>query len=158
LSFLRFAAETSPQGEVLRQAKTQVGRFGDWRRIVAGLAVVALILQGLSLFAPHARAKTSVEAAFAALSGLPGVEKSGTILCLNAEDGDPSGKNPVHRHDSGDCPMCQIVGASLAAVAAASEALTPPLESVAVAIPPRETAPRAPPHFASSPRGPPILV
>ncbi len=127
--------------------------------MVTGLAVVALILQGLSLFAPAARVKTPVEAALAVLSGLPGAENAGTILCINADDGDFSGKTPIHRHDPGDCPMCQIVGASLAAVAATGQLLAPaPRESHALAIPPRESAPRAPPHFASSPRGPPAIV
>jgi hypothetical protein len=127
--------------------------------MVAGLAVVALILQGLSLFAPAPRAKSLAETALAALSGLTGAEQAGTILCLNADDGDFSGKTPVHRHDSGDCPMCQIVGVSLAAVAATSALLAPPpRESAALAIPPFEPAPRAPPHFASSPRGPPSFV
>jgi hypothetical protein len=147
------------KGAGLAEAKTQVGQFGGWRRIVAGLAVVALILQGLSLFAPMSRAKTPVETALAALSSLPGAQQAGTILCLNADDGDSSGKTPVHRHDSGDCPMCQIVGASLAALTATGALLAPPpRESVALAIPPGETARRAPPHFASSPRGPPSFV
>lgn len=147
------------RGTILAQETTQAGHFGGWRRIVAGMAVVALILQGLSLFAPTFRVKTPVEAALAALSGLPGAEKAGTILCINADDGDFSGKTPVHRHDPGACPMCQIVGASLAAVAATSQLPTPaPSESHALAIPRRESAPRAPPHFASSPRGPPAIV
>jgi hypothetical protein len=127
--------------------------------MVAGLAVVALILQGLSLFAPTAPAKTPVEAALAALSGLPGAEKAGIILCINADDGDFSGKTPVHRHDPGDCPMCQIVGASLAGGAETGQLLAPaPSESHSLAIPRRESAPRAPPHFAASPRGPPVIV
>ena len=143
----------------MAEAKTQVGHFGGWRRMVACLAVVALILQGLSLFAPASRAKTSVETALAALSGLPGAQQAGTILCLNADDGDSSGKTPVHRHNSGDCPMCQIIGASLAALAATGALLAPPpRESVALEILTVEPAPRAPPHFASSPRGPPSFV
>jgi hypothetical protein len=133
--------------------------FGGWRRIVAGLAVVALILQGLSLFAPTSRVKSQVETALAALASLPGAAQAGTILCLNAEDGDFSGKAPVHRHDSGDCPMCQVVGGALAAVAASVALLTPPpLESAVLAPPPFESAPRAPPHSASRPRGPPSIV
>jgi hypothetical protein len=143
----------------LAQGLTRTGHVGGWRRIVAGLAVVALILQGLSLFAPPSRANTLVEAAVAALSRLPGAELAGTILCLNGDDGDFSGQKPVHRHDAGDCPMCQIVDASLAAVAATAEpSPPPPRDSAASAVPPRETAPRAPPHFASSPRGPPSIV
>jgi len=134
-------------------------RSTKWRRIVAGLAIVALILQGLSLFAPTSRIKTPVEAALAALSGLPGVENAGTILCINADDGDFSGKAPVHRHDPSACPMCQLVGASLAGVLiAVALPMQAPTQSRALAIPRRESAPRAPPHFASSPRGPPAIV
>ncbi|WP_294541668.1 DUF2946 family protein [uncultured Rhodoblastus sp.] len=143
----------------MAQDLTRTGHGGGWRRIVAGLAVVVLILQGLSLFAPPSRAKTPAEPALAAFSGLPGAELAGTILCLNGDEGDFSGKRPVHRHDPGDCPMCQIVGASLAAVAASGEpSAPPPRESAEPAIPPGEAAPRAPPHFASSPRGPPSIV
>jgi hypothetical protein len=143
----------------LAQDNTRSGQYDGWRRIVAGLGVVALILQGLSLFSPTVRAKTPVERALAALSGLPGAELAGTILCLNGGDGDFSGKSPVHRHDPGDCPMCQIFGGALAAVAATGEPAPPaPRESVALAIPPRETAPRAPPYSAARPRGPPSIV
>jgi hypothetical protein len=138
---------------------TRTGHVGGWRRIAAGLAVAAMILQGLSFFAPPSRGKAQARAALAALSSLPGAELAGTILCLNGDDGDFSGQKPVHRHDPGDCPMCQIVGASLAAGAATAEPSPPPArESLAPAIPPGETAPRAPPHFASSPRGPPAIV
>ena len=143
----------------MAQDMTLSGHLSGWRRIVAGLAVVALILQGLSLFAPASRVESQAKAALVALSSLPGAEQAGTILCLNADDGDSSGKTPVHRHDSGDCPMCQIVGASLAALAATGALLAPPpRESVVLASLLFEPAPRAPPHFASSPRGPPSFV
>jgi hypothetical protein len=121
-----------------------------------------LILQGLSLFTPSSRVESQVRSAFAALSSLPGAEQAGTILCLNAqtssEDGDSSGKAPVHRHDPGDCPMCQTVGCALAAVAAKVESSPPAPRELAPGFPPFETAPSAPPHYASSPRGPPSVV
>ncbi len=129
-----------------------------WRRMVVGFAALALILQGLSLFVPRG-ATSPAEAAFSVLASLPGASSAGTILCLNVADDDSSGKGPVHRHDPGACPMCQIVGASLAAVAATGQLLAPTSrESHALAIPRHESAPRAPPHFASSPRGPPAIV
>ena len=143
----------------MAQDMTLSGHLSGWRRIVAGLAVVALILQGLSLFAPASRVESQAKAALVALSSLPGAEQAGTILCLNAEDGDFSGKTPLHRHDAGDCPMCQLVGGALAAVAATGALPTPtPRESAALAIPRFESAPRAPPHSASRPRGPPSFV
>ena len=137
---------------------TRIGQFGFWRRWVAGMAFVALILHGLSLFAPHARL-SAAQAALAVLADLPGAESAGTILCLNASDDDFSGKTPVHGHDSGACPMCQIVGFSLAGASGVSALVTPaPSVSGAPAILLREIAPRAPPRIAARPRGPPILV
>ncbi len=120
--------------------------------------MLALILQGLSLFAPHIRLSTA-QAALAALGDLPGAASSGTILCLNNSDEDFSGKAPVHHHDSGSCPMCQIVGAGLAGAPEAGPFVTPlPALSGAPAVFERDSAPRAPPRRAASPRWPPILA
>ncbi len=141
---------------ILRKAERT--RRTIWRRMVVGFAALALILQGLNLFSPSARL-SPVEAALAFLSDLPGAATAGTILCLNVDGQDFAGKAPAHNHDSGSCPMCQIVGFSLAGAPEQGQLVTPAqVLSDVPAIRARQSAPRAPPHFASSPRGPPALV
>ncbi len=128
---------------------------GFWRRTVVGLAALALILQGLSLFVPSARLSPA-EAAYQVLASLPGASTAAPILCLNV-DGD--GKTPVHHHDLGSCPMCQLVGASLAGAPEAPgvAVFAPRLLGVLSAVA-QKAAPRAPPHLAANPRGPPVTV
>jgi hypothetical protein len=140
-----------------------MARFGCWRRIVAGFAVAALILQSLTLFAPAARGNAPVDAALAALSSLPGTKLAGLILCITADDGDLSGKAPgkppIHRHDPAACPMCQTLGCGLAGAQAIDldtlyrERLLGILSIPALGIPPRQRA-----RYAAHPRGPPLLV
>ena len=122
------------------------------------MAGFALILQGLSLFTPHARLSTT-QAALAVLAELPGAASAGTILCLNNDDEDFSGKPPVHGHDSGACPMCQILGFSLAGAPEAVQIVMPaPVVAGALPINRHAIAPRAPPRIAARPRGPPAIV
>jgi len=122
------------------------------------MAIIALILQGLSLFTPHA-GLSKAQAALAVLAELPGAASAGTILCLNNDDEDFSGKLPVHGHDSGACPMCQILGFSLAGAPEAVQIVLPaPVVVGALAINRHEIAPRAPPRIAARPRGPPVIV
>jgi hypothetical protein len=138
----------------LRQS-SRIEQTGFWRRCVVGLAALALVLQGLSLFVSSAQLSPA-EAAFEVLAGLPGVSIATPILCLNV-DGD--GKTPVHRHDTSSCPMCQLVGASLAGAPDAPGVMVPATRLLGVlAIAAPESAPRAPPHFAANPRGPPVTV
>lgn len=153
-----FAQLLDAAGAVLTRGVLGIWRTGAWRRRVVGFAALALILQGLSLFTPAARL-SSAEAAFAALSSLPGAASAGTILCLNGGADDGSSKAPVHHHDSGACPMCQLIGCSLAGAPAPAPLLR--LEqrlAFALPLPLGETAPRAPPRIAAKPRGPPALA
>ncbi len=125
--------------------------------MVVGLAALALILQGLSLFAPMARLSPA-EAAFVQLSSLPGANNAGTILCLNvgAED---AGTAPVHHHPSGACPMCQLIGCSLAgADAPAKPLLLDQRVAYALQLLQADSAPRAALLIAAKPRGPPALA
>jgi hypothetical protein len=138
----------------LTQGLARFRQADFWRRTVVGLAALALILQGLSLFVPNARLSPA-EAAYKALAGLAGVSDATPILCLNV-DGD--GKTPVHHHES-NCPMCQLVGSSLAGASEVPGVVVPAprLHGVLSAIA-RTTAPRAPPRIAANPRGPPVTV
>jgi hypothetical protein len=133
-------------------------RLIGWRSKVLWLAVTALILQSLNLFAPQMCALSPVEAAFAVLADLPGAAAAGTILCLNGDEAF-NGKAPVHNHDSGSCPMCQIIGFSLAGAPEAEPLVLPTQRlSGVVAVPARAAAPRAPPHLSARPRAPPAIV
>ncbi len=93
-----FAQWLDAAGAGLTRGFLGIWRTGGRRRIVVGFAALALILQGLSLFTPMTRLSPA-EAAFAALSSLPGAAGAGTILCLNVGADDGSGKAPVHHHD-----------------------------------------------------------
>jgi hypothetical protein len=128
-------------------------RLIGWRRMVVGLAAIALVLQGLSLFAPRMPALSPIEAAFSVLANLPGAGSAGTILCLNGDEAF-NGKTPVHHHDSGSRPLCQIIGFSLAG-AHEAEPLVLPMQRLSgvLRVPMRESAPRAPPHISARPRG-----
>jgi hypothetical protein len=117
----------------------------SWKRLVVCLAALAFILQGLSLFAQRP----------AALGATPSVHQA-MVNCPLHKAG---GKAPVHRDDSGGCPMCQTLGFALpgapgiALVPLSSERLLGILAIPVHAFPPREKT-----RYAAHPRGPPILV
>lgn len=142
--------------------ESRITQFGGWRRIVAHIVAVALVLQGLSLFSPTARAKTPAEAALAALSSLPGATLAGFILCIDGDDdfsGKAPGKPPVHRHDPAACPVCLTFGCALAGAQALDldtlyrERLLGILSISALEVLAPQRA-----RSAAQPRGPPLLV
>lgn len=132
-------------------------RAKDWRWI-AGLAALALVLQGLTLYAPRAAAEAPY-GFIAALSKTLGLAEGATVLCVADAGLASDGQTPSHRHNSSDCPMCQTIGAALpGASLIASLALPAAFAAPRAPIMAAQAAPRASPHFAVSPRGPPILV
>jgi hypothetical protein len=137
-------------GESVRGA-AKIRPIESWRRIVVCLAALALMLQGLSLFAQSPTALGPVSA-----SAAPSVHQAMVNCPLHKS----SGEAPVHRDDSGGCPMCRTLGFALpgapviALAPLTSERLLGILAIPVHAFPPREKARYA----AAHPRGPPILV
>jgi hypothetical protein len=124
----------------------------------AGFAAIALVLQGLSFYAPRQHALSPAEAAYAVLTDLPGAASAGTIICLNGDE-DFDGKAPVHNHGSGSCPMCQIIGFSLVGAPGAEPLVLPTwCKSQVVTVPARDAAPLAPARISGRPRAPPAIV
>jgi hypothetical protein len=122
----------------------------SWRRLVVCLAALALILQGLSLFAQSSAAPGP---------GSAGATPSVHQAMVNCPLHNTGGKAPIHRDDSGGCPMCQTLGFALAGAPAIALA---PLSSERLlgilAIPVAEFPPREKTRYAAHPRGPPALV
>ena len=121
-----------------------------WKRFVVCLAALALILQGLSLFAqsPAALGPGSAVA-------MASVHQAMVNCPLNKT----GGKAPVHRDDSGGCPMCQTLGFALpgAPVIALAPLSCERLLGI-LAIPIQAFPPREKTRYAADPRGPPALV
>jgi hypothetical protein len=121
-----------------------------WKRAVVFLVAFAFVLQGLGLFAQGARAFSPARL----------VATSSTLeamaICLHRDAG---GETPVHRDDSGGCPICQTLGCALAGApmldldALCCERLLGILSIPALDIPERQRA-----RYAAHPRGPPSLV
>ena len=130
-----------------------------WRRVVAGLAALAFLAQGLTLFVPSPGALSPAAAAIAELTQIAGAADGGPIICLDANGAGDAGHAPIHRHDGGDCPLCQNFGHAMAGAAFAG-CLISPVAAVSRAIPrlAGDVAPRAPPRWDSRPRGPPFIV
>ena len=122
----------------------------SWRRLVVCLAALALILQGLSLFAQSSAAPGP---------GYAGATPSVHQAMVNCPLHKPGGKAPVHRDDSGGCPMCQTLGFALpgAPVIALAPLSCERLLGI-LAIPIQAFPPREKTRYAADPRGPPALV
>ncbi len=125
---------------------TRIRPSESWKRLVVCLAALALILQGLSLFAQSSRVFGP---------GAPSIHQA-MVNCPLHKTG---GKTPGHHDDSGGCPMCQtlgfvLAGAPVIALAAlSSERLLGILAIPIQAFPRREKT-----RYAAHPRGPPALV
>jgi hypothetical protein len=76
----------------------------SWRRLVVCLAALALILQGLALFA-----QSSAALGAGSVGATPSVHQA-MVNCPFHKSG---GKAPIHRDDAGGCPMCQTLGFAL---------------------------------------------
>jgi|GEM_PF-5823345 len=137
------------KGRFVRGA-ARIRPIESWRRLVVCLAALALILQGLSLFAQSSAAPGP---------GYAGATPSVHHTMVNCPLHTPGGKAPVHRDDSGGCPMCQTLGFALpgAPVIALAPLSCERLLGI-LAIPIQAFPPREKTRYAADPRGPPALV
>ncbi len=111
---------------------------------------MALILQGLSLFAQGSAALGPGSA-----GAMPSIHQA-MVNCPLHKSG---GKAPGHRDDSGGCPMCQTLGFALPGAPAIALAPLPSERLLGIlAIPLQPFPPREKTRYAAHPRGPPILV
>jgi hypothetical protein len=111
---------------------------------------LALILQGLSLFAQSSAALGP---------GSAGAASSVHQAMVNCPLHKTGGKTPVHSGDSGGCPLCQTLGFALAgAPVIALMALSCERLLGILAIPRQAFPPREKTRYAAHPRGPPTLV
>lgn len=139
------------------------GRRTDWRALVARAILLVFLAQCFGLFAtsPRNAAEGSASSLISATDA-EGMVAEGMVDCPHHRAGGKardSGKAPGSSHESGGCPMCQMLGCALAGAPAAglvvrsNERLIGLLSAPAPAMPPR-----APPREDSRPRGPPVLV
>ena len=125
-----------------------------WRlRLAAWVAVVAILMQTLTLFAP---AQASADRALAALADLPGISASAVVLCLDVTSPKSDGSTPGHVHGV-DCPLCQAFGHALACEPGPSVGVLIASGDAWILNPFDQpfTTPRAP-DLAGAPRGPPL--
>jgi hypothetical protein len=139
----------SKEGRSVRGA-ARIRPIESWRRLVVCLAVMALFLQGLSLFA-----QSSAALGAGSVAATPSVHQA-MVNCPLHKSG---GKSPVHRDDSGGCPMCQTLGFALPGAPVIALAPLPGERLLGIlAIPVHAFPPREKARYAAHPRGPPILV
>ena len=141
---------------MLRSLRRGVDRSA-WRlRLAVWVAVVAILSQTLTLFAPAQAGEDRTGPALAALARLPGISASTAVICLDATAPVSDHSSAPHIH-GGDCPLCQAFGHALTCDPAPSAGVLIAL-GVGRTFPPLHFFPgqRRTTDLAGSPRGPPL--